>query len=104
MSARRRVQGVGEECGIVLRSIRLSRVGPGLITGVADDDPSLIATYSQAGSQFGLNMLWTMPLAFPLMSAIQSICARIGRVTGKGLAANIKASFPAPVLRIVVLL
>ncbi len=72
----------------------LARVGPGLITGVADDDPSGIATYSQAGAQFGLNMLWTMPLAYPLMSAVQSMCARIGRVTGKGLAANIKAAFP----------
>lgn len=82
----------------------LARVGPGLITGVADDDPSGIATYSQAGAQFGLSMLWTMPLCFPLMAAIQSICARIGRVTGKGLAANIKASFPPVVLRSVVLL
>ena len=82
----------------------LARVGPGLITGVADDDPSGIATYSQAGAQFGLNMLWTLPVAFPLMAAIQSICARIGRVTGKGLAANIKAAFPRPVLHIVVLL
>ena len=82
----------------------LSRVGPGLITGVADDDPSGIATYSQAGAQFGLNMLWTMPLAFPLMSAIQSMCADIGRVTGKGLAANIKAAFPPVVLQGVVLL
>jgi Mn2+/Fe2+ NRAMP family transporter len=72
----------------------LSRLGPGLITGVADDDPSGIATYSQAGAQFGLDMLWTMPLVFPLMAAIQSICARIGRVTGKGLAANIKMAFP----------
>ena len=71
----------------------LARIGPGLITGVADDDPSGIATYSQAGAQFGLNMLWTMPLAYPLMSAVQSMCARIGRVTGKGLAANIKAVF-----------
>ena len=82
----------------------LSRVGPGLITGVADDDPSGIATYSQAGAQFGLNMLWTMPLAFPLMAAIQSMCARIGRVTGKGLAANIKVAFPPVVLYGVVLL
>ncbi len=81
----------------------LARVGPGLITGVADDDPSGIATYSQAGAQFGLNMLWTMPLAFPLMAAIQSICARIGRVTGKGLAANIKTAFPPAVVRAVVL-
>jgi len=82
----------------------LSRVGPGLITGVADDDPSGIATYSQAGAQFGFNMLWTMPLAFPLMAAIQSMCARIGRVTGQGLAANIKTAFPPIVLRIVVAL
>ena len=82
----------------------LARVGPGLITGVADDDPSGIATYSQAGAQFGLNMLWTMPLAFPLMAAMQSMCANIGRVTGKGLAANIKAAFPQAVLQGVVLL
>ena len=87
-----------------LKEHPLARLGPGLITGVADDDPSGIATYSQAGAQFGLNMLWTMPLAFPLMAAVQSMCARIGRVTGKGLAANIKAAFPASVLRGVVLL
>ncbi|WP_046166764.1 NRAMP family divalent metal transporter [Chromobacterium vaccinii] len=82
----------------------LARIGPGLITGVADDDPSGIATYSQAGAQYGLNMLWTMPLAFPLMAAVQSMCANIGRVTGKGLAANIKDAFPPMVLRVVVLL
>jgi NRAMP (natural resistance-associated macrophage protein)-like metal ion transporter len=82
-----------------LKEHPLSRLGPGLITGVADDDPSGIATYSQAGAQFGLNMLWTMPMAFPLMAAIQSMCARIGRVTGKGLAANIKAEFPPIVLQ-----
>jgi len=82
----------------------LARLGPGLITGVADDDPSGIATYSQAGAQYGLDMLWTMPLAFPLMAAIQSICARIGRVTGRGLSANIKDAFPPIVLRVVVLL
>lgn len=87
-----------------LKEHPLARVGPGLITGVADDDPSGIATYSQAGAQFGLNMLWTMPLAFPLMAAIQSMCARIGRVTGKGLAANIKAAFPPAVLQGVVFL
>src|SRR5438034_10350223 len=77
-------------------------LGPGLITGVADDDPSGIATYSQAGAQFGFNMLWTMPLALPLMAAIQLTCARIGRVTGKGLAANIKEAFSPTVLRLVV--
>lgn len=87
-----------------LKQLRLTRIGPGLITGVADDDPSGIATYSQAGAQFGLDMLWTMPLAYPLMSAIQSMCAEIGRVTGKGLAANIKAKFPPIVLRSLVLL
>lgn len=77
-----------------LKDHPLARLGPGLITGVADDDPSGIATYSQAGAQFGTAMLWTMPLAFPLMAAIQSMCGRIGRVTGRGLAANIKAEFP----------
>ena len=82
----------------------LLRLGPGLITGVADDDPSGIATYSQAGAQFGLNMLWTMPLAFPLMSAIQAVCARIGRVTGRGVAENIRRSFPPSVLKAVVVL
>ena len=82
----------------------LVRLGPGLITGVADDDPSGIATYSQAGAQFGLDMLWTMPLAYPLMSAIQALCARIGRVTGLGLAANIKKAFPPIVLKGVVAL
>jgi hypothetical protein len=87
-----------------LKEHPLARIGPGLITGVADDDPSGIATYSQAGAQFGLNMLWTMPLAFPLMAAAQSMCANLGRVTGKGLAANIKDAFPPIVLHGVVLL
>ena len=87
-----------------LKEHPLARLGPGLITGVADDDPSGIATYSQAGAQFGLNMLWTMPLAYPLMAAIQIMCAQIGRATGKGLAANIKTTFPPIVLKGVVLL
>jgi Mn2+/Fe2+ NRAMP family transporter len=87
-----------------IRAHPLTKFGPGLITGVADDDPSGIATYSQAGAQYGLNMLWTMPLAYPLMASVQSICARIGRVTGQGLAANIKASFPPIVLKAVVVL
>src|SRR5579862_7230975 len=87
-----------------LKEHPLARLGPGLITGVADDDPSGIATYSQAGAQFGLNMLWTMPLCYPLMAAVQSMCALIGRVTGKGLAANIKTAFPPVVLRGVVAL
>ena len=80
----------------------LSRVGPGLVTGVADDDPSGIVTYSQAGAQFGFNMLWTMPFAYPLMSTMQVLCARIGRVTGRGLSANMKLAFPALVLILLV--
>jgi NRAMP (natural resistance-associated macrophage protein)-like metal ion transporter len=94
----------GESVWGRLKEHPLAHIGPGLITGVADDDPSGIATYSQAGAQYGLNMLWTMPFSWPLMSAIQSMCARIGRVTGKGLAANIKAAFPPAVVRGVVLL
>jgi Mn2+/Fe2+ NRAMP family transporter len=101
--AERRDEGGGGFWAKV-RNHPLARIGPGLITGVADDDPSGIGTYSQAGAQFGLHMLWTMPLAYPLMSAIQSLCARIGRVTGKGLAANIKAAFPPIVLQAVVVL
>jgi NRAMP (natural resistance-associated macrophage protein)-like metal ion transporter len=81
-----------------------ARLGPGLITGVADDDPSGIATYSQAGAQFGFNMLWTMPVAYPLMSAVQVMCARLGRVTGRGIAANIKTAFSPGLLRMLVLL
>lgn len=75
-----------------------ARLGPGLITGAADDDPSGIATYSQAGAQFGVNMLWSVVLTYPLMTAVQSISARIGRVTGHGLAANMARIFPHPVV------
>ncbi|PZO89383.1 MAG: iron transporter [Sphingomonas sanxanigenens] len=82
----------------------LRRLGPGLITGVADDDPSGIATYSQAGAQFGFNMLWTMALSYPLMSAVQLMCGNLGRVTGKGLSANIKAVFSPRLLRALVAL
>ncbi|MEO6983820.1 MAG: divalent metal cation transporter [Paralcaligenes sp.] len=71
-----------------------SKLGPGLITGAADDDPSGIATYSQAGAQFGLNQLWTMVLTYPLMVGIQMISATIGRVSGHGLATNIRLHFP----------
>jgi Mn2+/Fe2+ NRAMP family transporter len=80
----------------------LSRLGPGLITGAADDDPSGIATYSQAGAQFGLSMLWTIVVTYPLMTAVQSISARIGRVTGRGLAANMLEVFPRPVVMLLV--
>lgn len=72
----------------------LRTLGPGLITGAADDDPSGIATYSQAGAQFGPNLLWSMVLMYPLMAGIQIVSARIGIVTGKGLAENIRDMFP----------
>ena len=72
----------------------LRALGPGLITGAADDDPSGIATYSQAGAQFGHAMLWTVVVTLPLMAAIQIVSARIGCVTRLGLAANIKAALP----------
>jgi Mn2+/Fe2+ NRAMP family transporter len=87
-----------------IKSNPLAKLGPGFITGAADDDPSGIATYSQAGAQFGLGLLWTMPVAYPLMSAVQSMCARIGRVTGKGLAANIREVYPPSVSRAAVVL
>jgi NRAMP (natural resistance-associated macrophage protein)-like metal ion transporter len=76
----------------------VKQLGPGLVTGAADDDPSGIATYSQAGAQFGFNMLWTVVFTYPLMVGIQMVSARIGCITGRGLAANIKAAFPRPVL------
>src|SRR5580698_7263626 len=72
----------------------LKQLGPGLITGAADDDPSGIATYSQAGAQFGFNLLWTLLLTFPLMVAIQMVSALIGRVTGHGLARNMGDVMP----------
>ncbi len=81
----------------------LGRLGPGLITGAADDDPGGVATHSQAGAAFGFNMLWSVVLAYPLLAAIQAIVARIGRVTGHGLAANVKRVFPAWLLAILVL-
>ncbi len=69
-------------------------LGPGLITGASDDDPSGIATYSQAGAQFGYGLLWTLVLSYPLMAAIQEISARIGRVTGMGIAGNLRRHYP----------
>jgi NRAMP (natural resistance-associated macrophage protein)-like metal ion transporter len=72
----------------------LPRLGPGLITGAADDDPSGIATYSQVGTQFGMAMLWTMVFSFPLMAAMQEVCARLGRITGVGIAENMRRHYP----------
>jgi natural resistance-associated macrophage protein len=76
----------------------LRKLGPGLVTGASDDDPSGIATYSQVGAQFGYGLLWTMVLTYPLMAAIQEISARIGRVTGSGIAADLRKSYPKPIL------
>ena len=71
----------------------LRQLGPGLITGASDDDPSGIATYSQTGAQFGYTMCWVMLFCFPLMAAIQEISARMGRVSGQGIAGNIRAHY-----------
>src|SRR5215475_4544863 len=79
-------------------------LGPGLVTGAADDDPSGIATYSQAGAQFGYGLLWSVVLTTPLMIGIQVVSARIGRVTGHGLAANIRDHSPRPLLYFLVFL
>src|SRR5688500_2147945 len=76
--------------------LRLREIlGPGLITGASDDDPSGIATYSQAGAQFGYGLGWTMIFTYPLMSAVQMISARIGRTTGHGIAGNLRRHYPA---------
>ena len=80
----------------------LKSLGPGVITGAADDDPSGIATYSVAGAQLGTKLLWTALLTWPLMAAVQMMCARIGKVTGQGLAANFKRRFPNWLLLVVV--
>src|ERR1035438_1193026 len=78
----------------------LKSLGPGIITGAADDDPSGIATYSVAGAQLGTKLLGTALLTWPLMAAVQMMCARIGKVTGQGLAGNFKQRFPGWLLRV----
>ncbi len=82
----------------------LDVLGPGLVTGAADDDPSGIGTYSQVGAQFGYGMAWTMLFGFPLLASIQAICARIGATTGRGIAHNLRRHYPKPLLRTVVLM
>src|ERR1700742_3870440 len=76
----------------------LQVLGPGLITGASDDDPSGIATYSQVGAQFGFGLSWVMLCSCPLMCAIQEISARIGRVTGRGIAGNLRKHYPNAVV------
>ena len=78
-------------------------LGPGLITGASDDDPSGIATYSQAGAAYGLATLWTAPIAFPLMASIQQMCAKIGLVTEQGLTGTLKDNYPKPILYLMLL-
>ena len=77
-------------------------LGPGIVTGAADDDPSGIATYSQAGAQFGYGLLWTLLLTYPLMAAVQLVSAHVGRVTGVGLAKNFTSFFPKPIVTLLV--
>jgi len=78
-------------------------LGPGLVTGASDDDPSGIATYSQAGARFGFTTLWTVPITFPLMAAIQGMCARIGIVTAQGLTVTLKKNYPRAILYLMLL-
>lgn len=97
--AEHRTYAIGKGIISHKRFSRFLRVlGPGLVTGAADDDPSGIATYSQAGAGFGLGLLWSFPLMFPLLLAVQESCARIGAITGKGLAAVIKENYSKKLL------
>jgi Mn2+/Fe2+ NRAMP family transporter len=82
--------GVSSAFGMEL----LPHLGPGLLTGAADDDPSGVATYSQVGMKFGMALLWTMVISYPLMAATQEICARVGRITGVGIAENLRRHYP----------
>jgi NRAMP (natural resistance-associated macrophage protein)-like metal ion transporter len=93
-----------EEVDQPTRPRLLQILGPGLITGASDDDPSGIATYSQAGAQFGFDLSWTLLVCWPLMAAIQEISARIGRVTGRGIAGNLRQHYPRGVLMVIMLL
>lgn len=81
----------------------LKALGPGIVTGASDDDPSGIATYSQAGAKYGLATLWTVIITFPLMAAIQEICARIGLITTVGLTTTLKNHYPKWVLYLMIL-
>ncbi len=104
------VEAVGEVAAIAediketppVREVRKfwHKLGPGLVTGAADDDASGVVMYSQTGAAHGPKLLWLAPLTFPMMAVIQEMCARIGLVTGRGLAANIKKHFPRPILYI----
>src|SRR5216117_3003130 len=101
----RKKRNAGKGRGWARTKSRLRRVlGPGLITGASDDDPSGIGTYSQAGAQLGFAISWTMLFSYPLMVAIQQVSARIGRSTGKGIAGNIRQHYPNWLLQSIVVL
>jgi Mn2+/Fe2+ NRAMP family transporter len=93
---------MGTQVLVSEKSRVLSILGPGLITGASDDDPSGIATYSQVGAQFGFSISWTMLFSYPLMAAIQEISGRIGRTTGRGVAGNIRRHYPAWLVNVIV--
>ncbi|HEY4101135.1 MAG TPA: divalent metal cation transporter [Gemmatimonadales bacterium] len=101
-SARSLARSAAKQPGRAIRLVRQfwSALGPGVITGAADDDPSGIATYSITGAQFGTSLLWLAPLTWPLMAAVQAMCARIGMVTGEGLMAALRLKFPRMVLAV----
>ena len=103
MAASRRAEGKGRTAGPG-KSQFWRTLGPGLITGAADDDPSGIATYAQAGAQFAFSLGWTLVIAYPMMVAVQAICARIGRTTGTGIAGNLRRYYPAWILHVTVAL
>jgi NRAMP (natural resistance-associated macrophage protein)-like metal ion transporter len=99
----------GRRASIAIRARNVARKlwslpGPGVITGAADDDPSGIATYSLTGARTGYSLLWTSLLTLPLNAAVQNMCARIGLVTGTGLASNLRRHYPRPILRVLVAL
>ena len=96
--------GAGTIAQLPPRVPLLRRLGPGLVTGAADDDPSGIGTYSQVGAQFGYGLAWTMVFSFPLMAAFQLVCARIGAVTGTGIAASLRRHYSPWLLRAIVVL
>lgn len=104
MAASKRKAGIPRSPADLKRALiaAADEFGPGVVTGAADDDPSGIATYSQAGAQFGYGLLWTMVLTYPLMCAVQLVSARIGRVTGAGLAKNLANSFPKGVVGVLI--
>src|ERR1700756_537475 len=89
--------------GIISLRKFLKILGPGLVTGASDDDPSGIATYSQAGAQYGLSTLWTALITFPLMASVQEMCARIGLATSQGLTGILKKYYPKWVLYVMLL-